>query len=58
MSTFTLGLVILGGLLLALLVGWDAWTTPRAAPRQAQAPSRPPEPRPSGTPGRDWPVRG
>jgi hypothetical protein len=34
MSGFTLGLVILGGLVLALLVAWNAWTTRRNTPRQ------------------------
>lgn len=44
MSGFTLGLVILGGLVLAFLVAWNAWTTRRAVPRQAEvavAPSGP-----------------
>jgi hypothetical protein len=36
MSGFTLGLAILGGLVLAILVGWNAWTTRKLAPRQAQ----------------------
>lgn len=50
MSSFTLGLVILGGLILAALVAWNAWTTRRLAPRQPQAAvstsdtSRPAEP--------------
>ena len=34
MSGFTLGLVILGGLVLAFLVAWNAWTTRRNTPRQ------------------------
>lgn len=34
MSGFTLGLAILGGLVLALLVAWNAWTTRRNTPRQ------------------------
>lgn len=34
MSSFTVGLAILGGLLLAGLVAWNAWTTRRDAPRQ------------------------
>jgi ZipA, C-terminal FtsZ-binding domain len=34
MSGFTLGLVILGGLVLALLVAWNAWTSRRNTPRQ------------------------
>jgi hypothetical protein len=37
MSGFTLGLVILGGLVLAALVAWNAWTTRRNAPRQPVA---------------------
>jgi hypothetical protein len=38
MSTFTLGLAILGGLVLAILVAWNAWSTRKLAPRQADAP--------------------
>ena len=41
MSGFTLGLVILGGLVLAALVAWNAWTTRRSTPRQAHAPAAP-----------------
>jgi hypothetical protein len=44
MSGFTLGLVILGGLVLALLVAWNAWTTRKLAPRQAQQPVERTEP--------------
>lgn len=36
MSTFTIGLAILGGLLLAILVAWNAWTTRRNTPRQPE----------------------
>jgi hypothetical protein len=36
MSSFTLGLLLLGGLLLAALVAWNAWSTRRNAPRQPQ----------------------
>ena len=36
MSSFTLGLAILGGLLLALLVAYNAWLARRNAPRQPQ----------------------
>jgi hypothetical protein len=39
MSGFTLGLVILGGLVLAFLVAWNAWTTRRNTPRQADVQS-------------------
>ncbi|HSV44254.1 MAG TPA: cell division protein FtsZ [Ramlibacter sp.] len=35
MSSFTIGLAILGGLLLAALVAWNTWTSRRNAPRQA-----------------------
>ncbi|HYD75523.1 cell division protein FtsZ [Ramlibacter sp.] len=35
MSGFTLGLAILGALVLAAVIGWNAWTTRRLAPRQA-----------------------
>ncbi len=38
MSSFTLGLAILGGLLLAALVAYNAWTSRRNAPRQPEAP--------------------
>ena len=36
MSSFTLGLAILGGLVLAALVAWNAWTTRRNTPRQPE----------------------
>ena len=36
MSGFTLGLAILGGLVLAFLVAWNAWSTRRATPRQPE----------------------
>ncbi|RYF19261.1 MAG: cell division protein FtsZ [Comamonadaceae bacterium] len=39
MSGFTLGLAILGGLVLAALVAWNAWTTRRSLPRQPEAPT-------------------
>jgi hypothetical protein len=42
MSGFTIGLAILGGLLLAILVGWNAWTTRRNTPRQPEAAVPPP----------------
>jgi hypothetical protein len=35
-SGFTVGLAILGGLLLAAIVAWNAWTTRRNAPRQPE----------------------
>ncbi len=37
MSSFTVGLAVIGGLLLAILVGWNTWATRRSIPRQAQA---------------------
>ena len=37
MSGFTIGLAILGGLVLALLVAYNAWTSRRNAPRQPEA---------------------
>lgn len=37
MSSFTVGLAILGGLLLAALVAWNAWSTRRNTPRQPEA---------------------
>jgi hypothetical protein len=36
MSGFTVGLAILGGLVLALLVAWNAWTSRRNTPLQAE----------------------
>lgn len=36
MSGFTVGLAILGGLVLAALVAWNAWSTRRAVPRQPE----------------------
>jgi hypothetical protein len=36
MSGFTVGLAILGGILLAVIVAWNAWTTRRNAPRQPE----------------------
>jgi hypothetical protein len=35
MSGFTVGLALLGGLVLAIVVAWNAWTTRKLAPRQA-----------------------
>lgn len=40
MSGFTLGLAILGALVLAAVVGWNAWTARRLAPRQAAVAER------------------
>jgi hypothetical protein len=36
MSSFTVGLGMLGGVILAGVVGWNAWTTRRSTPRQAE----------------------
>jgi hypothetical protein len=36
MSGFTLGLAILGGLVLAFLVAWNAWVTRKNSPRQPE----------------------
>lgn len=38
MSSFTLGVAILGGLVLAFLVAYNTWTSRRNAPRQPEAP--------------------
>jgi hypothetical protein len=46
MSTFTIGLAILGGLLLALLVAYNTWTSRRNTPRQPEAPVAGPPPEP------------
>jgi hypothetical protein len=37
LSGFTVGLAVLGGLVLAALVAWNAWSTRKNAPRQAEA---------------------
>ncbi len=37
MSSFTVGLAVIGGLLLAALVAWNTWTTRRNTPRQPEA---------------------
>lgn len=37
MSSFTIGIAILGGLVLAALVAWNTWTSRRNAPRQPEA---------------------
>ena len=46
LSSFTLGLAIIGGLVLAMLVAWQAWITRRNRPRQAlpDAPATPFDP--------------
>ncbi|MBK6007829.1 cell division protein FtsZ [Ramlibacter ginsenosidimutans] len=44
MSGFTVGLAILGGLLLAAIVAWNAWTTRRNAPRQPELAAATPAP--------------
>ncbi|MCZ2406936.1 MAG: cell division protein FtsZ [Burkholderiales bacterium 68-12] len=46
MSSLQISLAIIGGVLLALVVAWNAWTTHRNAPRKALPPERdaPPEP--------------
>ena len=36
LSSFTLGLAIIGGLVLAALVAWNTWTSRRNTPRQAR----------------------
>jgi len=47
MSSFTLGLAIIGGLLLALLVAYNAWTARKNTPRQPEAAVMPPRGEPS-----------
>ncbi|MEP6823336.1 MAG: cell division protein FtsZ [Ramlibacter sp.] len=39
MSQFSIGLAILGGLVLAALVAWNTWTSRRNTPRQPELPS-------------------
>jgi hypothetical protein len=36
MSSFTVGLAVLGGVVLAILVAWNAWSTRRNTPRQPE----------------------
>jgi hypothetical protein len=49
MSGFTIGLAILGGLVLAGLVAWNAWASRRNAPRQPEAPAERKEPTGNGS---------
>ena len=56
MSGFTLGLAILGGLLLAVLVAWNAWSTRRNAPRQAEVAAVAPHVEPTAFEERSEPV--
>jgi hypothetical protein len=44
MSSFTVGLAIIGGILLAVLVAWNTWSTRRNTPRQPLAPATPADP--------------
>ncbi len=37
MSTFTIGLAMIGGVVLAGLVGWNAWTTRRLVTASGRA---------------------
>jgi hypothetical protein len=48
MSGFTVGLAILGGLILAGLVAWNAWTTRRNSPRQPEVAVHQAAPAPEG----------
>jgi hypothetical protein len=64
MSSFTVGLAILGGLILAIVVGWNAWTAraTRSAPRQPtleerkEPATRPPPVEPSFDDADDTPL--
>ena len=47
LSSFTLGLAIIGGLVLAALVAWQTWTTRRNTPRQALPDAGAPAPNPA-----------
>jgi hypothetical protein len=53
LSSFTLGLAIIGGLLLALLVAYNAWSTRRNTPRQPDTVPVPLEPLPAQTERQD-----
>ncbi|WP_298929859.1 cell division protein ZipA C-terminal FtsZ-binding domain-containing protein [uncultured Ramlibacter sp.] len=44
MSSFTVGLAVIGGLILAVLVAWQTWTSRRNKPRQPETPIAPTEP--------------
>ena len=63
MSGFSVGLAILGGVILAVLVAWNAWTTRRLTPRQPEqqgasddSPPREPELEPAAVPEAAEPV--
>ncbi len=47
MSNLTIALAVLGGLVLAALIGYDTWLSRRNAPRQPDAESETPEPSPA-----------
>ncbi|MRD48509.1 cell division protein ZipA C-terminal FtsZ-binding domain-containing protein [Caenimonas koreensis] len=49
MSSFTIGLAILGGLVLAGLVAWNTWTSRKNTPRQPETMPMPIEPTGDGT---------
>ncbi len=44
MSSFTVGLAIVGGLVLAALVAWNAWTSRKSIPLQPEGAARPMDP--------------
>jgi hypothetical protein len=44
LSSFTIGLAMLGGILLALLIGWNAWATRKHTPRQPEVAPQAAEP--------------
>lgn len=44
LSSFTLGLILLGAMVLAALAAWNTWTSRRHTPRRAQAAAPPPVP--------------
>ena len=56
LSSFTLGLAIIGGLLLAALVAWNSWTSRRNRPRQAQPAGPAPAAAPDALAERSEPV--
>jgi len=51
MSSFTVGLAVIGGLILAVLVAWQAWTSRRNKPRQPETTIAPTEPMEAGQGG-------
>lgn len=56
MSSFTMGLVLLGGFVLAAVLAWNAWTTRRNTPRQPESAPQPVAAAPQAPPERTEPA--